>query len=1121
MSYWWINSTLFPYAHADHHFIAFHPNYNGSSETRFYDANDGGVTVTSNPSATKGTSANDICPNTVGQLKGATYGSLNNGYQVTQYYDGAVYPDGSTFFGGAQDNGTTKGTTAGGPATWTSILGGDGGYVAVDSSNTNIQYGEFTGISIYKSTTGGGSGTFSASTTGISDARGGQFINPFTIDPNTPATLWTSGGQLWRTTNNATSWTAASTPTMLNHNSACAVSASATEQFTSHAVATGNSNRVLAGTDCGYIYRNTAALSATSATVWSSAQPATGYVDAIAFDPNNQLIAYAVYGTFGVGHIWKTTDGGATWTNISGSGGTALPDAPAHTVVVDPDNGSKIYVGTDLGVYVTSDGGATWARENTGFANVSTERLLIRKSGAVKEIYAFTHGRAAWKADISNALITTTTTVVSSANPSVVGQNVTFTATVSGSPGTPTGTVTFKDGAGTLGSSALAAGSATFSTSSLTLGSHSITAVYSGDATFATSTSSVLTQVVNQAATTAAISSDTPDPSVTGQAVTVSASVTVTAPGSGTPTGTISVTAPGSGGCSIALPATSCALTFTAAGATTISAQYTGNANFAASNTATAAHQVNKADTSTGLGLSTSTSVFGQSVTLTATVTATAPGAGTASGTVTFFDGATTLGSGTLSGGVATLSVSTLAVGSHPNLTASYGGDANFNTSVSSAQSLTVSKAGTGSALGVAPASSSFGQMVTLTATITATAPGAGTPTGTVTFFDGASSLGTGTLNASGVATLSKSNFTVGTHATLTAQYGGDGNFNASTSSAQSLTVGPAGSSTALNVSPSSASFGQTVTLTATVTSAAGTPTGTVTFFDGAVSLGTGTLNASGVATLSKSNFTVGSHATLTAQYAGDGTFSGSTSSAQSLTVSLAASSTTLSLSATSVTAGTSVTLTATVSGGVGTPTGTVTFLDGPSTLGTGTLDASGVATFSTAAFSIGSHSLTASYGGSAVYAGSTSTAKTLDVTGGVDLSVTIGNGLSYLITGTTVTYTLDVANAGPLTATGALLSNGVAAGLTGMTWTCATLSGASCPSASGSGAISEFVTLAAGQSLRYTITATVNGAAGDTVINTAGVEANNGDFELNAADNSATDSDLVRAVPLFSDGYE
>ncbi|MDV9203065.1 Ig-like domain-containing protein, partial [Streptomyces sp. Wh19] len=123
-----------------------------------------------------------------------------------------------------------------------------------------------------------------------------------------------------------------------------------------------------------------------------------------------------------------------------------------------------------------------------------------------------------------------------------------------------------------------------------------------------------------------------------------------------------------------------------------------------------------------------------------------APGAGTPTGTVDFFDGATLLGTGTLSGGVATFTTSTLAIGTHP-LTAVYNGDANFAGSTSPVDTQTVSQAGTTTALTSVPDPSVFGEVKTLTATVAAVAPGAGTPTGTVDFFDGATLLGTGTLS--------------------------------------------------------------------------------------------------------------------------------------------------------------------------------------------------------------------------------------------------------------------------------------------------------------------------------------------------------------------------------------
>ena len=89
----------------------------------------------------------------------------------------------------------------------------------------------------------------------------------------------------------------------------------------------------------------------------------------------------------------KTINGGATWTDADGAGATGIPDLPCHSVVVDPSNPNRVYVGTDLGVFVSTDAGATWAVENTGFANVVTESL----SREGNNLFAFTHGRGAWK----------------------------------------------------------------------------------------------------------------------------------------------------------------------------------------------------------------------------------------------------------------------------------------------------------------------------------------------------------------------------------------------------------------------------------------------------------------------------------------------------------------------------------------------------------------------------------------------------------------------------------------------------------------------------------------------------------------------------------------------------
>jgi Bacterial Ig-like domain (group 3) len=176
-------------------------------------------------------------------------------------------------------------------------------------------------------------------------------------------------------------------------------------------------------------------------------------------------------------------------------------------------------------------------------------------------------------------------------------------------------------------------------------------------------------------------------------------------------------------------------------------------------------------------------SVFGQSVSLIATVSGSG---GTPTGTVTFMDGASTLGTGTLASGMATLSTA-LTVGGH-TLSAVYGGDAIFIASISPNVLQTVNAGPTTTVVTSAPNPSQPGQSVTFTAVVAATSPAAGTPTGTVTFKDGASTLGGGSLSGNS-ATFATAALALGAHS-ITAVYGGDGNFASSTSPTFTQAVG-------------------------------------------------------------------------------------------------------------------------------------------------------------------------------------------------------------------------------------------------------------------------------------------------------------------------------------------
>jgi hypothetical protein len=284
--------------------------------------------------------------------------------------------------------------------------------------------------------------------------------------------------------------------------------------------------------------------------------------------------------------------------------------------------------------------------------------------------------------------------------------------------------------------------------------------------------------------------------------------------------------------------------------------------------------------TTTTLDTSAPTTVFGQTVVLTATVNS-KPGPPT--GTVTFLDGTTILGTAQVDNtDQATLRVS-LGVGSHA-LTASFVGTGGFADSASAAVTETVNRAVTRADLASSINPAVTGQAVTFTATVGAVAPGAGTLTGTFTFQDGNAVLGTVAVGADGTATFTTSFSAVGSHV-ITAVYSGDSNFEASSRALTEQVNTPTtrqATTTALLASVNPVRVGHTVTFTATVRGPAGTgtPTGTVTFFAGGRAVARVTLDASGQARIRLFFSRIGRF-TIRAVYSGDAQFD---ASSQSLT---------------------------------------------------------------------------------------------------------------------------------------------------------------------------------------------------------------------------------------------
>lgn len=577
--------------------------------------------------------------------------------------------------------------------------------------------------------------------------------------------------------------------------------------------------------------------------------------------------------------------------NVSGGGGMPACTAPTGTV--------------DLVEGVTTVASASLpSAVNTSALSVGFHSLFLRYNGdgncnsSITTIFGYSvvHG-------------STSTSLSSSLNPSQRGQSVTFTAVVSAvapASGTPTGLLTFYNGAAPLGTVALGGGTAAFSTSALPRGTHNISAVYNGSGSFNGSTSNTVVQVVRKTGVTVSLTSS-PNPSRCGELVTFTATVTPLVGGVGTPSGVVSFD---DGDVHLATRALNNAgvATFTtssldlAVGLHLVRATYEGDEDFDTGTSTTIDHLVIKADTTITLTRSPAGStVYGQYVQFTAQLAAVAPGAGIPSGFVLFQDNGNTIGVGFIDGtGKATFTTMSLDVGTHP-MTAVYGGDDCFNGSSSSTLNHTVNKADTQVTLtrstdcGSANPSR-FGQRVFFTALVEAQAPGGGIPPGTVTFKDGATILETVDLNSDGSATFATQSLSVGGH-TITATYNGSVNYNTSVSSGMGHTVNKADTSVTITDPAGTVNylFGQAFLMKATLTVLPcgqagpwGVPTGKVRFtfspsvtFNGQPYLeadvaGDGSIIANAPITDLPN---VGSY-TVTAQYMGDANFNASAASA-------------------------------------------------------------------------------------------------------------------------------------------------------------------------------------------------------------------------------------------------
>lgn len=391
-------------------------------------------------------------------------------------------------------------------------------------------------------------------------------------------------------------------------------------------------------------------------------------------------------------------------------------------------------------------------------------------------------------------------------------------------------------------------------------------------------------------------------------------------------------------------------------------ALYSGDGTFGGSLSQRLLVTVSAASTTTTVAASASPSKLGLSVTFTATVHP--QFSGTPTGTVQFYADGNPMGLATLSGGQAAFSTAALTMGPH-TIEADYSGDSSFTTSLG----LVKEKVGTAASTVTVTSSANpsvYGQLITLTATVTDSA--GQTPTGLVVFAEGSTVYGTVALSG-GAAQVVLPALAAGNH-TISAQYSGDSS-NGPAKVSYKQTITGVTSTTVVTTSAEPSTYGQSVTFTATVSGSIGTPTGTVTFKNGTSTLGTVALSG-GQATLTVTTLSGGTH-TINAVYNGSSQYASSSGSVSQI-IEPAVTTTALTSSENPAIYGDTVTFTATVgSAAAAAPSGNVTFKDGKTVVGAVPL-VNGQAQVSTSLLATGSHTLTATYGGSANFSKSSDT---------------------------------------------------------------------------------------------------------------------------------------------------
>ena len=357
-------TTIFGGAHVDQHALCVYPQ----NPDKILAGNDGGLYVSNNG--------------------GSSYNKID-GLPITQFYTCEIdYAAPERLYGGTQDNSTMR-TLIGGVDDWSIIYVGDGFRTQVDPNDNNIIYTEYQYGNIARSTNGGSS--FSAVMSGIAEADRKNWNTPFILSPTNSDVLYYGANRLYKSDNQANSWTAISpdlttNPTQYNltYGTITAISVSAI-----------NEDVVFVGTDDGNVQ-----VSTDDGGTWTlvSADLPNRWVTSVAVDPNDESGAYVAFSGYrygeNIGHIYYTADLGTTWMDITGD----LPDIPINDLIVTPEN-NDLYVATDVGVFYSINQGENWEVLGTELPNVVITDISYHEP--TNMLVAASYGRGLFSVDLT------------------------------------------------------------------------------------------------------------------------------------------------------------------------------------------------------------------------------------------------------------------------------------------------------------------------------------------------------------------------------------------------------------------------------------------------------------------------------------------------------------------------------------------------------------------------------------------------------------------------------------------------------------------------------------------------------------------------------------------------